>query len=61
MWFLEHFKKDEIQVINENAEFLSVRDYMTNELNKLETHQAEFVSPDQLEQDLENTIVRYES
>ena len=61
MWFLERFKKDEIQIIKEDSEFISVQEYLKSELYKIENNKADFISPDQLDQDLENTIRKYEA
>lgn len=61
MWFLERFKKDEIQVINENSEFISIQNYLRGELDQLESGNSEFVTIDQLENDLEQTIRKYEA
>jgi hypothetical protein len=61
MWFLERFKKDEIQVINENSEFISIQNYLKGELDQLESGNSEFVTIDQLENDLEQTIRKYEA
>lgn len=61
MWFLQRFGKDEIQIIKEDSEFLSVKDYLQKELNDLDHNKAEFIDFDQLDQDLENTIRKYEA
>ena len=60
MWFLQRFKKDEIQVINENDEFLSIQNYLSKELEKIENGTAEFINIDQLDNKLETTIRKYE-
>ena len=61
MWFLERFKKDEIQIIKEDSEFISVQEYMKSELYNVENNKADFIRVDQLDQDLENTIRKYEA
>lgn len=43
MLFLRRFSKEEIMVIKENDEFLSVQEYLTTELKKLK-----LISPNQL-------------
>ena len=60
MWFLSRFNKEEIQLIRENNEFLSIQEYLIKELEKIETGTSEFISIDQLENELENTIQKYE-
>ncbi|MCF8365060.1 MAG: hypothetical protein K9H16_04725 [Bacteroidales bacterium] len=37
MWFLKKFNQEEIQVINENNEYLSVQKYLENELLEMES------------------------
>lgn len=60
MWFLSRFDKEEIQVINENDEFLSVQNYLQNELTNIEQGKAEFIDLDQLDMQMEETIRKYE-
>lgn len=61
MWFLERFKKDEIQVINEDSEFISIQEYLKTELKILENLKNEFVSLEELDDELEKTIEKYEA
>lgn len=60
MWFLTRFKKEEIQIINEDEEFLSVQKYLQNELLSIEDGNAEFIDIDQLDVELEATIQKHE-
>jgi hypothetical protein len=60
MWFLKRFGKNEIEVINENKEYLSVQEYLKKELENIENGTAEFVSFNELDQELEATIRKYE-
>ena len=52
MWFLSRFKKDEIQVIEEDQEFLSVQQYLQKELATIESGEAEFITMDEQNRDL---------
>ena len=61
MWFLGRFDKDEIQVIKENNQFLSIQEYLKNELEQVELGNSEFISLEELDNQLEETIRRYES
>ncbi len=61
MWFLRRFNKEEIQVIRETNEFLSIQEYLNKELEKIENGTAEFTSIDQLDSELETTIQNYET
>ncbi|MGM0566228.1 MAG: tRNA pseudouridine synthase A [Bacteroidota bacterium] len=60
MWFLGKFNKEEIQVIEEDNEFLSVQEYLEKELKMLETGTSELVSIDDIESHLETTIKKHE-
>ncbi len=60
MWFLSKFNKEEIQVIEEDNEFLSVQEYLEKELKMLETGTSELVSIDDIESHLETTIKKHE-
>jgi hypothetical protein len=41
MWFLGRFNKEEIQVINESDEYISVQEYLRKERNKDEDGSAQ--------------------
>ena len=60
MWFLSRFKKEEIQIIKEDEEFVSVQNYLKEELASIEDGSAEFVDIDELDAELETTIRQYE-
>ena len=60
MWFLKRFSKNEIEVINENEEYLSIQEYLINELDNINNGKAEFINFNQLDQELESTIRKYE-
>lgn len=61
MWFLNRFSKKEIQIIEENDEFLSIQDYLKNELTSVENENAEYIDIKQLDVELEATISKYEA
>ncbi len=61
MWFLSRFNKEEIQVIREDDEFISIQKYLTDELEKIENGTAEFISIEQLDNELETTIKHHEA
>ncbi len=60
MWFLTKFKKDELQIIKEDEEFVSVQKYLKDELISIEDGNAEFIDIDELDAELETTIRQYE-
>ena len=61
MWFLNKSSKDEIQIIEENEEFLSTQKDLQDELNKMENEKTEFIDLQQLDDELESTIRKYEA
>ena len=46
MWFLRRFNKEEIQVIRETDEFLSIQEYLNKEFETIENGTAGFTSID---------------
>ena len=60
MWFLHRFSREEIQVIQENNEFLSIQQYLKNELLAVEEGSAEYISLLELDKDLESLIQKHE-
>ena len=59
MWFLSRFNADEIQVINESNEYVSIRKYLQHELNQLEEGTTEYMTLEALEHQLEETINKH--
>jgi len=60
MWFLSHFNTDEIQVIKESNEYVSIQNYLQHELNQLEEGKIEYLTLETLDQQLEATINKHE-
>ena len=52
IWFLGRFSKEEIQVIQENSEFLSIQEYLKKELHSIEEGTTEYLTIE----DLDNPI-----
>jgi len=61
MWFLNKFSRDELQIIEENEDFLAIQKDLQKELQKVEGGNAEFMNLQQLDDDLETTIKKYEA
>lgn len=59
LWFLSKFSKDELQIIEENEEFLSVRKDLHKALDKVEKGNEDFINQKQLDDELEATIRKY--
>jgi hypothetical protein len=60
MWFLSRFNPDEIQVIKESNEYVSIKNYLQHELNQLEEGKIEYLTLETLDQQLEATINKHE-
>ena len=61
MWLLGKFSKEEIQVIEENEAFLSVKEYLSSQLAEAERDSAGYMDIDQLDEALEATLRKYEA
>ena len=60
MWFLQRFGKDEVEVINEDDRFLSVRDYLKKELSDLENGRKEMIGIEELDKELDQAIQNHD-
>lgn len=58
---LSKFSKEEIQVIEENDTFLSIQQYLEQELASIEDGSAEYLSIDELDNHLDATIDKHEA
>lgn len=61
MWFLQKFTKDELQIIEEGKDYLSIQDYLKRELEQLDKGNTEFIHIEQLDKDLEDIIRKHEA
>lgn len=61
MWFLQKFSPEELQIIEENGDFKSIQGDLQKELEIVENSKAEFIDLQQLDNDLEITIRKYEA
>lgn len=60
MWFLGRFSKDEIQILDETDQFTSTKKYLEKELKIIEEGKAEYISVEQLNDDLETILKSHE-
>ena len=58
---LSKFSREEIQVIEENDTFLSIQQYLEKELASVEDGSAKYLSIDELDNNLDATIDKYEA
>lgn len=61
MWLLKRFSKDELEIIEEDEEFLSVQEGLKKSLEQVEKGNEEFIDLQQLDNDLEASIQKYET
>jgi len=57
---LSKFSKDEIQVIEEDDNYLSIQQYLKKELSTVEDGSAEYIDIEELENTLDATIRKHE-
>jgi vacuolar-type H+-ATPase subunit E/Vma4 len=58
---LSRFNKEEIEIINEDDEFVSVQNYLKGELRKLEEGKATYITLEELDRALEEKIKGHEN
>ncbi len=56
LWLLSKFTKDEIEIINEEQDFISTQKYLQKELEEIENGQAKFISQKEMEKRLGQII-----
>ena len=56
LWLLGKFNKDEIEIINDNNDFLSTRNYLQKELEEIQSSSSKFLSQDEFENRLDQII-----
>lgn len=57
---LGKFKKDEIEIISNDAEFEATKAYLHKEYNEILAEKATFYSIDEVEKELDDIIAKYE-
>ena len=58
IWLLKKFNKDEVEIINEDAEFFENQKYLEKELEEITTSKANFIELEEVEKRLEDRIKR---
>lgn len=59
MWFLSHFKKDEIEVVD--GEFLKTKAYLRQQLDLIDSGKAKMVSIEEFDEKMEKVLSEYEN
>jgi len=58
---LSKFRKDELEIITENEEYLSVQRYLQDELNEMNEGKAGYQTLEDLENTLESAVKKHEN
>ena len=61
MKILAGFRKDDLEVISENEEYLSIQKYLKRELDKIKEGKATYFTLDELDNELEDIVKDYEN
>jgi len=61
MEMLSKFRKEDVEVITENEQYLSLQKYLQNELNIMNEGKATYHTIDDLENSLESEIRKHEN
>lgn len=61
LWLLGRFDKEELQVIEEDEQFVSAKSYLIKELERLNNEEVELFEIDDIDRKLEDTIKEYEA
>ena len=61
MQLLSKFRKEELEIITENDHYLSVQQYLQNELNEMNEGKAEYHTIEELDNTLESMIKKHEN
>lgn len=61
MWFLKRFDPDELQIISPEQEFDYVREELHNEIEAIDENTSGLMDIEELDQELERIISRYEN
>lgn len=61
LWLLKKFSKDELEIIEEDANFQEHKQYLESELKEIKEGNATFYSIDEVEDRLEKIINKHEN
>lgn len=60
IWLLSKFSKEEVEIINEDAEFFENQKYLQEELDAIQNGNAKFLEFEEVERKLEDIIKKHE-
>lgn len=56
LWLLSKFNKEEVEILNEDQDFISAKKYLQKELNEINSGKANFISQTEFESRLDQMI-----
>jgi hypothetical protein len=56
LWLLSKFNKEEVEILNEDQDFISAKKYLQKELNEIKSGNAIFISQTEFESRLDQMI-----
>jgi len=56
IWLLSKFNKEEIEIVSEQTDFISTKNYLNQELAEIETGKANFISQTDFENRLNGIV-----
>ena len=61
LWLLSKFSNEEVEIVSDNQEYISTKEYLQQELYEIESGKAVFYSQEELEDKLDKTLSNYEN
>lgn len=61
IWLLSKFNKEEVEIISEEQDFISTKEYLQKELEEINSGEAVFYSQKELDDRLDKVISKYEN
>ncbi|MEQ9188487.1 MAG: hypothetical protein RLP15_12190 [Cryomorphaceae bacterium] len=59
LWLLGHFSKDEVEIIEEDLEFLKQKQFVQDELRRMDNGEVDFISVDEMNRQVRELVAKY--
>ena len=60
LWLLGHFSKDEVEILEEDLEFIQQKQFVEQELKRMDGGTVEFISVDDMNRQVKELIAKHE-
>jgi hypothetical protein len=60
LWLLGHFSKDEVEILEEDLEFIQQKQFVEEELKRMDAGTVEFISVDDMNRQVKELIAKHE-